>query len=83
MIANDNLTPTGPVQVRFHVYDRWAAVSMNGVPVGYMSHVQGKGTTLHVKRDAPAWLREVCARGPFPGHGECQEAIKNAAPRLI
>lgn len=82
MIANDNLIPTGPFDVRFHAYNRWCAITINGQPVGYMSHYTKEGTSLHLKHDAPAWLREVRARGPFVNHEACQQAIKDAAPRL-
>ena len=83
MIANDNaLLQASGGRVMFHPFARWAAVSLEGVPLGYMVHRDDQ-TTLHLKADAPLWLRQVRDAGPFKDHSACQEAIKNAAPRLF
>lgn len=83
MLANDNNVDPSPVRVSFHPFAAWCAITIDGEPVGYMSHKQGVGTELHLKKNAPAWMRDVRVRGVFSGHWECQEAIKAAAPGLL
>ncbi len=81
-LANDNTLTLYAPRVMFHVYARWAAVALNDTLHGYMAHVDGE-TKLHLKADAPKWLRDVRDAGPFKDHTACQDAIKNAAPGLI
>lgn len=65
--------------VAFHPFNRWAAIAIDGTLVGYMTHISGV-TELHLKHDAPQWLRAVRSQGPFADHSACQAAIKKAVP---
>lgn len=69
------------MKVIFHDYRRWCAVSLDGEPMGYMSHF-GTETTLHLKKDAPKWLRDVRDCGPFLSNQACQIVIKHAVSTL-
>lgn len=71
-------------KVTFHPFNKWCAVSIDGQPVGYMTNLKRDPqaellTELHLKQDAPKWLRDVRSSGPWVSHTECQNAIRAAA----
>jgi hypothetical protein len=70
------------MKITFHGFRRWSAIAIDSDLQGYMSDFDGH-TTLHLKQDAPKWLRDVRDRGPWDSHTACQAAIKAAAPELL
>lgn len=70
------------MSLTFHPYNRWCAIMVDKIPIGYMTHMSGKAgiamTTLHLKHDAPAWMRIVRDAGPYASHSACQNALKMA-----
>ncbi len=78
-LLNDNTPCCKPT---FHPFNRWAAVALDGNPIGYMSHFDGK-TTLHLRQDSPQWIRVVRAAGPWDSNLDCMNAIKAAVPQVM
>lgn len=83
MTANDNAPiPVGTIRVQFTAWNRWCSVYVNGKPAGYMSHY-GEDTRLFLKPNAPAWLKDLEARGPWNTNKACQDAIMQAVPQVM
>ncbi len=80
-ILNDN-TPWLDGKPQFHPFNRWAAISINGTPMGYLSHFKDE-TTMHLKKDAPRWLRDVRDAGPWESNAACMNAIMAAFPSQL
>jgi hypothetical protein len=67
------------MSLTFHPFSSWCALALDGEPLGYMSHREGK-TTLHLRNDALRWLCDVRAAGPWASNAACQAAVKAAMP---
>lgn len=65
--------------IRLHPFQRWCAISLDGVPMGYLTHIHGK-TEMHLKKDAPPWLNAVRAAGPWDTIAAATEAVRAADP---
>lgn len=67
------------MKITFPSFRRWCAIVLDGEPIGYMADY-GAGTTMHLKHDAPKWLRDVRDGGPYADTATCKAAIQKAAP---
>ncbi len=66
------------MKLTFHPFGKWAAICLDGVCQGYLTHRDGK-TTLHLRKDAAEWLKSARLQGPWESNAACQESVKAAS----
>ena len=65
------------MKLTFHPFSRWCAIALDGDCHGYIEAFTDVAR-LHLKKDAPSWMKAVRAHGPFEHMPAAQKALKAA-----